>query len=117
MKTNQLNSFLTTALIVLAALFSTQTKAQDFAGGTGDPGDPYQVAMAEHLNNVRNYLSSHFIQTADIDLDVSPYNEGNGWEPIGTSANQFSGSYNGQQYKISNLFINMASTNYAQYRT
>jgi hypothetical protein len=112
MKTNQLNSIITTILIVLVAFSSIQTKAQDFAGGTGDPGDPYQVATAEHLNNVRNYLSSHFIQTANIDLDISPYNEGNGWEPIGTSANKFSGSYNGQQYKISNLFIDMASTNY-----
>jgi len=112
MKTNQLNSVITSVLCVLAVLCSTQTKAQDFAGGNGEPGNPYQVATADHLHEVRNYLSAHFIQTADIDLDVSPYNEGNGLEPIGTSAQQFSGSYDGQEYAISNLYINRPSANY-----
>lgn len=47
-----------------------------FAGGSGTEGDPWHVATATQLDSVRNYLSAHFIQTADIDLDVAPYKAG-----------------------------------------
>ena len=88
-----------------------------FAGGSGTVVDPYQIGTAEHLNNVRNYLDSHFIQIADIDLDVAPYNSGSGWEPIGlfieesSTANQpFTGSYDGSCFNIYNLFIHRPTT-------
>lgn len=32
--------------------------AVSFAGGTGLEGDPYQIATAEQLNAVRNYLGA-----------------------------------------------------------
>ena len=59
-----------------------------FAGGTGTATDPWQIATAEQLNNVRNYLGpahsdKFFVLNANIDLDVPPYNTGLGWEPIG----------------------------------
>lgn len=88
-----------------------------FAGGSGTALDPYQIATAEHLNNIRNYLDSHFIQIADIDLDVAPYNSASGWEPIGlfvgesSTANQpFTGSYDGSCFRIYNLFIHRPTT-------
>ena len=60
---------------------------------------PYNVASAGDLDNVRNDLDGNYIQTADIDL--STYSN---WNPIGTNSNSpFSGSYNGNGYKISNL--------------
>ena len=60
---------------------------------------PYNVASAGDLDNVRNNLNGNYIQTADIDL--SGYSN---WNPIGTNNNiLFSGSYNGNGYKISNL--------------
>jgi hypothetical protein len=93
------------AIILLAPDISAQ-----FAGGTGTSGNPYQVANATHLNNVRDYLGSYFIQTANIDLDVAPYNTGDGWEPMGTSSAKFTGNYNGQGYTVSNLFINRSLT-------
>jgi len=34
------------------------------------------------------------------------WDEAEGWEPIGNSPNRFEGSFNGQNYTISNLFIN-----------
>ena len=37
-----------------------------FAGGDGSSGSPYQVSNADELDDVRNYLSSYFIQTADF---------------------------------------------------
>jgi len=93
-------------------------KEKEFAGGSGTETDPYQVANAVQLNKVRNHLTSHFIQTADIDLSdyVTEggifYNEGEGWEPIGDSSNKFQGSYDGDGYTISNLFIERPSENY-----
>ena len=83
-----------------------------FSGGLGTIEDPYQVATAENLDNIRNYLTSNFIQTADIDLGVSPWNEGEGWQPIGTyepsdPSKSFRGNYDGDVYKIENMFINI----------
>ena len=77
-----------------------------FEGGSGTETDPYQVATADQLNQVRNYLDKHFIQMADINLGVSPWNDDEGWTPIGSQLDTFRGSYNGNDYSISNLNIN-----------
>ncbi len=81
-------------------------QTNEFAGGSGTVSDPYQVATAEHLNNVRNHMDAHFIQTADIDLGVAPWNEANGWNPVGDSGNSFTGVYNGNGKVIDRLTIN-----------
>ncbi|MCK4920647.1 MAG: IPT/TIG domain-containing protein, partial [Bacteroidales bacterium] len=80
--------------------------------GSGTELDPYQVAFSSQLNEVRNNLNAYYIQTADIDLNVSPFNLGEGWNPIGDLDNPFTGNFNGQNYYISNLFIN-TSENFA----
>ncbi len=46
--------------------------AATFAGGTGEPNDPYQIATAEQLlllNTDPRLFAKSFILTADIDLD------------------------------------------------
>ena len=48
------------------------TQAADFAGGTGEPDDPYQIATAEQLIGLGedpNLYDQCFVLTADIDLD------------------------------------------------
>lgn len=82
-----------------------------FAGGQGTEDDPFQINSASMLNSVRHFLDSHYIQTADINLDEAPWNEGEGWVPIGTSAERFTGSYNGDNYLISGLMINRDAGN------
>ncbi len=82
----------------------------EFAGGDGSSGSPYQVATATHLNNVRNHLGASFVQTANIDLGVSPYNTGSGFEPIGDSSTKFVGSFDGNGFTISNLYIDRNAT-------
>ncbi|MEQ8524130.1 T9SS type A sorting domain-containing protein [Gracilimonas sp.] len=96
-------------VLVMTVLLPLETFAQ-FAGGSGTPGDPYLVATAAQLNEVRNHLTSHFIQTADIDLGGDDpagdfYNSGLGWVPIGQFNNEFEGSYNGDGYKITGLYM------------
>lgn len=81
-----------------------------FNGGTGTELDPYLVGTPAQLDDVRNYPDKFFKQTADIDL-VSFAN----WVPIGfvlfneeyevISNITFSGGYDGNSYKISNLTI------------
>jgi len=82
-----------------------------FAGGSGTQYDPYQVSDAAELYAVRYYPDKHYIQTADIDL--SEFSSGKGWEPIGETDGDgyadsayFSGSFNGNGYTISNLYVN-----------
>lgn len=85
----------------------------NFAGGTGIATDPYLVSNAEQLNKVRYYRTKYFRQTADIDLGVAPWNQGDGWAPIGNDdTNQFSGSYEGDFHKISNMVVARDSTMY-----
>jgi len=89
----------------------------DFAGGDGSSGNPYQVSTPKQLNNVRYYLNKYFIQTANIDmthdnlLSESWYDSISGWTPIGDSAAEFVGSYNGNGKTISNLYINSNANN------
>jgi hypothetical protein len=98
--------------LTLLLLAATGNLFGQFAGGTGTQSNPYQIATAEHLDNIRTILTPgsqfYFIQTADIDL--SGYAN---WEPIGGGGTElvFNGYYNGQHFTISNLTINQPSTN------
>ena len=84
-----------------------------FSGGDGTVEDPYQIADWYRLDDVRNYLSSHFILINDLDSDSIGYtelasataHEGKGWQPIAINGTFF-GSFDGQGYEISDLFIN-----------
>lgn len=87
-----------------------------FAGGSGTAEDPWLIADADHLDMLRQYLGTahadkHFRQIDHICLDQPPYNQGQGWEPIGTSADAFHGHYDGNGYVISGLTINRPASN------
>ncbi|WP_017754354.1 immunoglobulin-like domain-containing protein [Calidifontibacillus oryziterrae] len=78
--------------------------------GSGTVADPYQVATADQLNAVRNFLNNsevYFEQTADIDLEGYA-----NWIPIGDATNPFTGKYNGNGKTISNLTINDGTLEY-----
>jgi hypothetical protein len=92
----------TFAILVLLLVYGYVNAAID--GGNGTSGDPYKVSIATQLNDVRNFLSSYFIQTADIDLIV--YTTGEGWVPVGNATAKFTGNYDGGGHKIKHLFIN-----------
>jgi len=73
-----------------------------FDGGTGILGDPYLVSTASQLDEVRNNVTAHYLQTADIDL--SGYAS---WIPLAGAGwtNYFSGTYDGGNFQITNLTI------------
>lgn len=74
-----------------------------FAGGSGTPADPFQIATEAQLDYVRFLPEQAFILTADLDLDQSPWNEGKGWIPIGSWERPFSGTFHGQNHRITGL--------------
>ncbi|HPR18847.1 MAG TPA: GLUG motif-containing protein, partial [Candidatus Cloacimonadota bacterium] len=91
--------------------------------GDGTETNPYQIETLENLfwiaapdsivpdPNQAARWSSHYLQTANIDASPTQnwYYNGSGgfsgWSPIGGYI-QFSGSYNGNEHSISNLYLN-----------
>lgn len=94
-------------LTCFACLLSVSPLWAQFAGGSGTANDPYLVADAIQLSSVRYYPTCHFLQIADIDLNVYPYNQGIGWQSM-----TFSGVYNGGNYQIANMMINRTGSTY-----
>lgn len=99
--------FITFFLLVLSGTAHSQ-----FAGGDGTQNDPWQIQTPEQLHNVRDHLNAHFILVGDIDLDVAPWNEDEGWEPIGVFIDwndpdneAFTGTFDGAGHTISGLYI------------
>ncbi len=103
-------------LLVCVFPLASQTAVQP--AGSGTQADPYQIATLDNLYWVTQNSSSwgsYFIQTADIDASAtSGWDGGAGFSPIGSlTANvDFTGSYDGQKYTISGLYIYRAATNY-----
>jgi len=99
--------------ITMSGNYSITANFGLFSGGNGTAEDPYQIADWYRLDDVRNYLSSHFILINDLDSNSIGYtelasptaNEGKGWQPIAVN-NTFVGSFDGQGYEICDLFIN-----------
>lgn len=77
--------------------------------GSGTEEDPYILKTAAHLNQVRDHPDAHYELGADINLDIVPYNTGEGWEPIGTATAPFNGKLNGMGYKITGLYMDRST--------
>jgi len=75
-----------------------------FAGGSGTEENPWHVATIDQLQKIGEleYRRGYFIQVANIDAsDTKNWNDGKGFKPI-----SFFGSFDGNGYLISNLYIN-----------
>ncbi|MDR2906691.1 MAG: Ig-like domain-containing protein [Bacteroidales bacterium] len=81
----------------------------DFFTGSGTKGDPYVITTPYGMNQVRNYLTSHFLLAEDLDMS-----EFENWVPIGfytisPLGPAFSGSFNGGGHTISNLIVDKST--------
>ena len=86
------------------------TREKLFSGGSGTETDPYLVETADHMDHIRGYLKKHFKLIANIDL--SDYNTRARWYPIGNGITKFTGTFDGNGYKIANLTINLPDFDY-----
>ncbi|MDD3569461.1 MAG: GLUG motif-containing protein, partial [Bacteroidales bacterium] len=106
--------------LVALCLFSWASFAQTVAtapSGNGTEGTPYQIQTLANLlwiSENPEHWDKYYLQTADIDAaETASWNEGEGWVPIGIDLNNdFTGTYNGGDFTISNLTINRPTGNY-----
>ena len=71
--------------------------------------------LAKIVNGTDGYTAKNcsgktIILTEDIDL--SDYQDGEGWIPIGTNSNRFKGTFNGNGHKVTGLYINRPNASY-----
>ena len=79
-------------------------------------GTPSSVEIRDwyDLDAIRDNLSGNYTLMNDLDSTTAGYeelasptaNNGTGWQPIGTQVEGFTGTFDGQGYEISDLFIN-----------
>ena len=111
---------LTTLLIAVTLstglMAQTSTPPSNYETSDGSSGDPYFISSLDNLywlSQTSSDWDKYFKQTTNIDASTTSGWDGNaGFSPIGNSTTKFTGSYNGQNYTISNLFIYRPSTNF-----
>ncbi|MBO6587363.1 MAG: BspA family leucine-rich repeat surface protein [Gracilimonas sp.] len=99
---------------------SDHVKAIPFEGGTGTEADPYLISTAAQLNAMRDVyseqpytLDGHFKLINDINLNVAPYNQGEGWVPVSRGVGiNFTGTLDGNNHAIDGLYINNSTNEY-----
>jgi len=72
------------------------------------------------LHDIRNNLGGSYVLMNDLDSTTDGYahlagpaaDGGAGWQPIGTFADRFTGSFDGQGYEIRDLFIDRPGQNH-----
>src|SRR3990167_2351956 len=80
--------------------------------GAGTSGDPYIIADLYGLQGIGSdstTLSKYYKLSGNIDLAATQnWNSGAGWVPIGNelASSSFTGSFNGDNFVIDNLYIN-----------
>jgi hypothetical protein len=73
----------------------------------------YHITNVWELQNMSDDLSGDYILDNNIDASItSTWNAGAGFEPIGQPT-QFTGTFNGYNNSINNLFINRPGAAYA----
>jgi len=98
-------------LVLLQTLaLAAFAQAQTFSGA-GVDGDPYIINSAEDLEYLADLVNSgdpgHIDKYYKLgnNIDLSDYDSGEGWIPIGSGAYQFFGHFDGDGNVISNLYI------------
>lgn len=65
------------------------------------------IRSLDDLQAMRDNLTAHFILANDINAsETADWDQGKGFEPIGSSAQPFQGTFDGRNHTIENLYIN-----------
>lgn len=91
--------------VLLLLMLCATTWAADFAGGTGGPDDPYQIATAAQLISIGsdpNLQDRHFVLVGDIDMDPNVLDDEMSMSGLVLST----GSLDGDGHSILNLRLN-----------
>lgn len=100
--------FLFTSLIFFGFLLGLSFVSA-LAGGSGTELDPYQISNCVELQDIENNLTASYILINNINCsNTTSWNSGLGFIPMNT----FRGKFDGQNYNISDLYINSNKSNY-----
>jgi hypothetical protein len=95
------------SILVFPLLGQTATPP---AAGDGSVGDPYQIATMENiywLTQNSGEWDKHYLLTNDIDASATvTWDGGQGILPIGNSSIAFTGTFDGNNQAISNIYLN-----------
>ena len=97
---------ITVLVVVCGWALSAQAK---YSGGSGTEAEPFRIgAVSDWLELMATPAdwAGHFVLTADIDLNDIPIT------PVGNSTNQFTGVFDGNDYVIRNVDVNMPGSDY-----
>lgn len=102
-------------LFIVAMLSSISAFAQFSGSGTGTSDDPYLIYNENQLAQLGNFLNQtgvYFKLQKDLDLStwISENNPSQGWLPIGVESQPFKGIFNGNNHKLSGIYINRGSS-------
>ena len=103
-------------LFLIAAMLNTVVAFAQFSGsGTGTESDPYLIYNENQLAQLGNFLNQegvYFRLQKDLDMTdwIAENNPGQGWMPVGVSSSPFMGIFDGNNHKISGIFINRSGT-------
>jgi hypothetical protein len=105
------------SLVRLAILLTVIGLIAGMIGCDTSPGpslDYLEIRNWHDLHGIRVNLGGHYLLMNDLDSTTDGYgelagntaNQGKGWQPIGTSDDPFTGTFDGQGYWISDMFVN-----------
>jgi hypothetical protein len=114
MMAGRIVSFLVLGVLLISSIsvleMDVDGKDGSFGGGSGTLNDPYVIEDVWDLQNISSDLSAHYILGNDINASITKtWNSGAGFLPIGTIWNSFNGSFDGNEYNITGLYINRPS--------
>lgn len=85
------------------------SSSPSFESGRGTRQDPYRITTAYQLDQIRYWgcrkVKNYFSLENDIDLTTFLADKPEGWEAIGTLAEPFFGSFSGNGYTLSGLWM------------
>ena len=111
-------------LLLLVVMLTGNSNAQtaepppNFTIANGTSSEPFFIETWQNLywlSQNPSEWNKHFNQIADIEFPTSGsdaianWDGGAGWLPVGTNSNPFTGTYDGENYEIRNLYINRPS--------
>jgi hypothetical protein len=98
------------AISILFLLNSYDVFAADCYNASADP---ITLCTCEDLNLTRDDLTANYQLQNNINCtNTSTWNTDTGFTPIGDSSTKFTGTFDGQNYNITDLSINRSSTSY-----
>ena len=119
-KKNLINLTNFAKILMLTFLCFPLASFAQFAGGNGSEEEPYIIETAQQLAQLASFtnqgnvnFNNKYYQLAN-DIDLSAYQSGAGWSPIGNSSGQsFKGYFDGNNKTITGLYINNTTIGYS----